>query len=264
MRRAAIAGLLAAMAFAGCATRPASHVAGPALGPLPSAAAIFDALAARRAAVRSLRAWARLSYVSPEESRRAKQLLVAERPDRLRMELLSPLGAMFVLAAADGALAAYARSESTVYRGAASAENLQRYIQVDLPIDTAVDLLLGSPPLDAELGGIVSADGSTVKLWQEDGEEISVAWFTPGLEPVRCERQDADGRVILRAAFDDYATIDGARIPTKLGIELPQTQRRIDIELSDTEINPPLPETVFALQTPAGSREVDLDQPALP
>jgi hypothetical protein len=176
------------------------------------------------------------------------------------MELFSPLGAVFVLAASDGVLAAYVRDEATVYRGAASPENLERYIQVDLPIDTAVDLVLGTPPLSAAAGGVVSADGATVKLWQELGDEIAVAWLDPTLEPLRYERQDADGRVLVRAAFDDYASASGARIPTRLGIELPQTQRRIDIVLSEPEVNPPLPATVFALQTPAGIHEVDLDQ----
>ena len=79
---------------------------------------------------------ARVSYSSPEESRKAKQLLIAARPDRLRFEILSPFGTVFVLTAADGALAAWAREESTVYRGSASAANLQRYAQVDLPVES--------------------------------------------------------------------------------------------------------------------------------
>ena len=49
------------------------------------------------------------------------------------------------------------------------------------------------------------------------------------------------------------------RVPTQLGIELPPSQRRIDIALSETEVNPVLADAVFALETPAGSKEVDLD-----
>lgn len=260
--RAAIAVLATVVVLAGCSTgRGPAPVVAP-RGPLPSAASIFDALDARRAAVRSLRAWARLSYTAPDESHRAKQLLVAERPDRLRLEILSPIGTVFVLTASDGALAAYARDEATVYRGAASAANLQRYTQVDLPVATAVDLLLGTPPLRGGSDAVVSADGAAAKLWQESASGATVAWFSPVLEPTRYEQHDADGRVLLRASFDGYTAVDGVRLPSRLAIELPASQRRIDIALSEPEVNPPLPETVFALQTPAGSREVFLDSVA--
>jgi len=262
--RAAVLGAWLGLAFilAGCAARaPHAPPAGPG-GPLPSAAQIDDALAQRRAAVRSVRALARLRYSAPEESRSAKQLIIAERPDRLRFEILSPFGAVFVLTAADGALAAWTRSESTVYRGSASAENLQRYAQVDLPVATAVDLLLGTPPLQANADGVVSADDDGIELWQESGRGVRVGWFSPALEPLRYEQRDADGHVLLRATFGQYATVDGVRLPTQLGIEIPSAQRRVDIDLAEPEVNPVLSNALFALETPAGSKEVDLDRVA--
>lgn len=265
MRRRAIAVFATVVLVAGCtsrsAPRPLPAGTDQAVA-LPAPAQILDALAQRRAAVRGVRAMARLSYTSPEESRRAKQLVIAERPDRLRFEILSPFGAVFVLAAADGVLAAWARNESTVYRGSASAENLQRYAQVDLPVTTAVDLLLGTPPLHADLDSVVSADDGAVELWQDTGRSVQVLWLTPGLEPLRYEQRTADGHVLLRATFGEYAAIDGVRVATQLGIELPTAQRRIDIALSETELNPPLPDAVFALETPAGSKEVRLDDGA--
>jgi hypothetical protein len=130
--------------------------------------------------VRGVRA--RLRYSAPEESRSAKQLVIAERPDRLRFEILSPFGAVFVLTAADGALAAWTRSESTVYRGSASAENLQRYAQVDLPVATAVDLLLGTPPL-RERGRRVSADEAASAL-AGIGAQRARLLVQPGPEPL--------------------------------------------------------------------------------
>jgi outer membrane lipoprotein-sorting protein len=263
MRCRAIAVFATVVLLSGCASRPAPR---PSSAPtdqeaaaLPPAARILAALAQRRATLRGVRAIARLSYTSPEESRRAKQLVIVERPDRLRFEILSPFGAVFVLAAADGTLAAWARDESTVYRGSASAENLQRYAQVDLPVATAVDLLLGTPPLDAELDSVVSADDGAVELWQDTGRDVQVLWVTLALEPLRYEQRATDGRVLLRATFGEYIAIDGVRVPTRLGIELPPAQRRIEIALSDTEVNPPLPDAVFALETPAGSKEVNLD-----
>lgn len=264
-RRAALrcfCALATLLVLAGC---PARRVPGPtdaAVGALPTAPQILDALTRRRAAVHSVRAMARLRYTSPEESRNAKQLVIAARPDRLRFEILSPFGAVFVLTAADGALAAWTREDATVYRGSASSANLQRYAQVDLPVETAVDLLLGTPPLLDDPDSVVSWDNGAVELWQDSGRTVQAAWFTPALEPLRYEQRDADGRVLLRTTFDQYALVDGVRFPTQLGIELPIEQRRIDIALSETEVNPVLPDTVFTLVTPTGSKEVDLDRMA--
>lgn len=260
MRRAAIAVLLTAVALAGCSVRPTPGPPSPVAAPV-DAQAIVAADATRRAALRGLRAWARLAYQSPEESHRAKQLLVAERPDRLRMEIFSPFGAVFVLAAADGSLTAYDRGASTVYRGAASADNLRRYTQMDLPVAGAVDLLLGTPPIDAAEPGIVSVDGDAIELWRGTADGgARVVWYSPALLPVRYEEQDRDGRVRLRAAYEGYTPVDGVVVATQLHIELPPTQQRIDMTLSDVEVNPPLGDGVFALQTPSGSAVVDLDR----
>jgi outer membrane lipoprotein-sorting protein len=258
MRRA-IAVLATALALAGCTTRPTPRPPPPG-GVRADAAAIVVADSARRSALRGLRAWARLSYESPEESRRAKQLLVAERPDRLRLEIFSPFGAVFVLAAADGALAAYDRGAATVYRGAASADNLRRYTQMDLPVAGAVDLLLGTPPIDAAAPGVATADGETIELWRGTADGgARVVWYSAALAPLRYEERDRDGVVRLRAAYDGYTAVDGVAVATQLDIELPPSQQRIAITLSDVEVNPTLGDAVFAFQTPAGSAVVHLD-----
>lgn len=259
-RGRAAAALAAVLALAaGCAPKPPPPAA--ALPAPLSARQILDSLAARRAAVHSLRAFARLSYSSPEDSHKAKQLIAAERPDRLRLEVFSPFGAVFVLAAGHGTLAAWVRDESTVYRGPASAANLYRYSGVDLPVETAVDIVFGTPPLADDPHSVVTAEpDGTVEIWQEDNNgSARAAWFSPALDLLRYERRDADGRVPLRATFADYAEVDGQRVATAIGIELPLDQRRLDLDLADVEVNPVLPDSLFVLDTPTGSREVEID-----
>jgi outer membrane lipoprotein-sorting protein len=218
------------------------------------------AIEARRDMIQSIRAVARMRYTSPNESRRAKQVIVAERPDRLRLEILSPFGIVFVLAAQDGTLAAYSRDEATVYRGEASAENMARYAGVDLPVSMAIDLLLGTPPVGDAWDGVVSRSEGGLELWQNRSRGTQVTWFTARLEPVRYEQRDEDGYVRLRATFDAYTSVDGARLPTLVDLELPPSRERIEITLRDPEVNPVLARSVFALETPPGSREVDLDR----
>jgi outer membrane lipoprotein-sorting protein len=227
---------------------------------LPQLAEVMRAVETRRDSIQSLRAVARMQYTSPDESRKAKQIIIAERPDRLRLEVLSPFGTVFVLAASDGALAAYSRDEDAVYRGAASSANLARYAGVDLPVAMAVDLLLGTPPVDGAAEGVVSFSPNGVELWQSSPRGAQVIWFTPLLEPIRYEQRDEDGYVRLRATFDSYANVDGTRLPTLVGLELPRSRERIEITLRDPEVNPVLAKSVFALKTPPGSREIELDR----
>ena len=95
MRRWAVAAL-AALALAGCSPRrfeppsPATSI------DLPAGSDLLGSLRARRDSIRGLRALARLTYTVEGDSRRARQILVAERPDRLRLEVLSPFGTVFV------------------------------------------------------------------------------------------------------------------------------------------------------------------------
>ncbi len=248
--------------IAGCAARQAAGPPSPTgeVRRLPSVDELTSAVGTRRAAVHSVRAQARLEYSSPVESRRAKQILLVARPDRLRLEVLSPFGAVFVMTARDGMLAAWDRGEATVYRGEASANNLGRYAHVDLPIETAVDFLLGTPPIDPHAEGVVAEEKGRIRLWQRHRNRVEVTWFTPDLDPLSFEEQDVGGHVLLRVGFAQYGDVPGGRLPTQITLEQPALQRRIDIELRDPEVNPVLADAAFALETPPGSKEIDLDQ----
>lgn len=259
MRRSVVAALLA-VTLSACTTLHVGVAPAPdAGGPLPGADVLLAAVAARREAIHSLRTLARLAYESPEESHRARQLILAARPDRLRMELFSPFGTVFVLTTLESRLAAYSRGERTVYRGAASAHNLERYASVALPVATAVDLLMGTPPLRSGGTTVVSRDEGYTRLWQDCGTQVRVAWFGAALEPVRYEELDREGRTLVRARFSDYAETGGVRLPMQLTLELPPTRSRVDITLDEPEVNPRLADAQFVLDTPPGSREVDLD-----
>jgi hypothetical protein len=45
-----------------------------------------------------------------------------------------------------------------------------------------------------------------------------------------------------------------------LNLELPASRERFEITFRDPEVNPVLARSMFALETPSGSREIDLDR----
>lgn len=226
---------------------------------LPSAVQLETVLATRREAVRSLRALAHLRYRDVNESNSSRQAIIVARPDRLRVEVMSLFGSVFVLTADQGALAAY--KDNTVYRGEASPENLQRYIRVGLPVNELVDIVLGTPPPRQGQHAQVSFDPQVgaVRLWQDLAHGALVVWFSDAELPVAAEERGVDGQTQWRATFDAYEQRDGCPVATRVGIELPQWHRSLQMTLEDVDLNPVLDRSVFALQTPPGSKVVSLD-----
>lgn len=223
---------------------------------------ILQALDARREAVWGVRALAKMAYHSPETSRHARQVILAARPDRLRWEVLSPFGTAFVLTAGNGMIAAYAPGEDIVYRGRATRYNFFRYTGVDLSVAAVVDLLLGTPPLHEGGLTVVSEEDGQIKFWQSSASRVSVCWFNGQLDPLRFERQDDEGRVLMSATFRSRKEIAGRWLPTEVSIELPPSGQRIEIALQEAELNPALEEALFEIQAPPGVTEVDIDQEA--
>jgi len=260
LRHGAVGVLVAvAVCGTGCATHrpPALHVP-PAT--LPSAAELQGALSARRDAVRSLRALAHLRYRDAEGAESSREAIIVDRPDRLRVEVLSLFGSVFVLTANHGAITAYARQEDTVYRGPASPDNLWRYARLALPLNDVVDLVLGMPPARTARRAHVAFDAEVgaIRLVQELDSGAQTVWFSEATLPVAAAQHDTDGHPEWHASFADYEQHGALAIATRVGLELPQWSRSMEITLQDVDVNPDLDTSIFAFQIPPGSKVVDL------
>lgn len=255
--------LCAAVFWSGCAAvrRPVAAVPPPVL---PTAAELQAVLAQRREHVRSLRALAHIRYRDPEGSNSSREAIAVARPDRLRVEVLSLFGSVFVLVADDGALTAYARQENTVYHGHASPENLWRYVRLTLPVHDLVDLVLGTPPPRQAEESRVSFDApsGSIRLRQDSARGTQVVWFSLAALPLSAEEQGADGQTQWRATFGDYEDQDGFALATHIALEVPGWQRSLEIALEDIDLNPKLDPPVFAVQVPPGAKVVNLDSVA--
>jgi len=218
-------------------------------------------LDARRAALESLRALAHLRYDSPEESSTSREAIIVSRPDRLRVEVLSLFGAVFVLTVDDGSITAYAPREATVYQGPASPENLWRYARLGIGVGDVVNVVLGTPPAAPTQHARVDydADAGRVRLSQDLPDMTQLVWFSDAAVPVAVEQRGRDGEVRWRASFVDHEDHGGVPIATRIRLELPAWQRSMEIRLEDVDVNPALDHSVFALHAPPGSKVVSLD-----
>ncbi len=259
LRRARRWALALGLLCAGCAAgRPLGPQRAPAV--LPSATELEAVLAARRDAVHSLRALARLRYRDAGDSVSAREAIVVARPDRVRVEVLSLFGSVFLLVADNGLLTAYARDEDTVYRGQASAENLQRYVRLGLAVDELVDLVLGTPPPRPGWQAQVSFDAAAgwIRLRRELDGGAQTVWFSAATLPAAAEEFGEDGMTRWRATFADYQDHGGVPVAARIGFDAPAWSQSLEITLQDIEVNPTLDHSIFAFQAPPGSKVVDL------
>ncbi|MFQ5917388.1 MAG: hypothetical protein ACE5I0_06200, partial [Candidatus Binatia bacterium] len=91
-------------------------------------------LAKRIDRFRSLRSLAKVYYWSTEERGSIQGAILVRRPSRLRLETLSPLGAIFILTADGDEVVGFDPREGVLYRGRASKKNLVRYTLIPLEL----------------------------------------------------------------------------------------------------------------------------------
>lgn len=260
LRRTSCLVLLFAVLTSGCSTVRRMTVP-PRPQVMPTAEQLQAHLAARRQVVHSLRALARLHYRHPEATSVSSEAIVVERPDRLRIEVLSFLGAVFVLTSQENAFTVYARHENTIYRGAASPKNMWRYARIGLPVVDLVDLVLGTPPQrDTKWTHVTwDAENGWVQLSQELDSGALVVWFEDEL-PRAAELRDAYGEIQWRAMFNKYREHDQIQIATRIRLEVPDREHTVKVELDDIDVNPTLEQNTFAFRAPPGAKIVELDQ----
>jgi outer membrane lipoprotein-sorting protein len=238
-----------------------------AVSPLPTAPAvpakrweaaqIIDAINQRQVQFRTLRALARVDYSGPDGKQGFQEAVHVQRPDRLRLETLSMLGAILIVTVNDKEIVGYHPREGLFLRGERTKQNLFRYTQIPLELDEITMLLVGLPPVDAESawreegGGLVfSANGRKRDL---------VVFDTEQAVPTRWERFDDYGAVALSARFSDYKNTLQGLFPTRIFIEAPPEGKKLDIRFEEPELNAALSADLFFQQKPLHAQELPIE-----
>lgn len=201
-------------ALAGCVlVRPAT------LASLPSPAEFKGGLALRAAGLASVRAQVRAEIRGPSGRRRSAQMILAQAPNRIRIDVMSPFGPTHSLASDGTSLAVYDRAEAVVYRGIASAANIARFTGVPLEIPLLASLVRGMPPdLGGRWPGRVGTEGrfwSWTRVLPGGGDLVLL--FDRGSLLVRKLRVLGDRRVPdLTVLFEDYRNAEGLRFPYRI------------------------------------------------
>ncbi len=244
-----IAAVGVALAF-GCATSR-----GPAPSPLPASdprpAALLDSILRDAASRRSLRGVARVAIDARTGSGRATQILVLERPARLRVEVLGLLDQTLALLVTDGARYRLVRSgDRSVEAGPVYDALLQDVAGLALTSEEAVGVLLGAPSSsDARLERAALLPGGAVRLeLRRDG--------APLREELDCDAAgnlqrwallDADGDVMLEALYGDRRPLGAVTFAHEVELRDPRTDASVRVTWSRVELNPELSPELFSM-----------------
>lgn len=254
------------MVLAGCALATACQPAKlrPRLpSTVPPAARLLESLAERRAAIRSIRGFAQIAYESADDNLGARHAVLARRPDHFRLEVLSPFGALAVIASDARELVVYARRDAKIYRGPASAGSVGAYTQVPVDVVDVTAILLGTPPERIGTGPatvVRDEEAGAFKLTMPVAAGRQLVWFEPEtLAPVASETPLPDG-VRLRVAFGEYRAIGSLRFPHAIDMRAEPGDRVVRVRYTSPSLNTDIADTLFSFPPRDGLEEMVIEQ----
>jgi hypothetical protein len=207
-----------------------------------SAEELLGSLAARRAAVQSIRA--RVRVRAGIAGMWVREALLVRRPNAIRMDVLSPFG-LALAVGTDGALLwAYPAGEGTRYEGPATPENLARFLGAPVRIEDLVDVLLGLPPARVAVAPpVLRVANGAYELTVPLADGATTVRFAGDTLQVLGADETRQGRSTLRVAFSDYRE-DG--FPHAVEVSSAEHDAHASLVYDAVEVNPTLDGTLFA------------------
>lgn len=291
MRRGAHRGVLAVMVALAVPLAGCVHVAPPASAP-PTADAALSRMHATFTCGNAVQANAKIDHFGAQGRVRGDLMLFAARPDRIRMDVVSPFGVALATLTSDGRRFGLTDLRDKVfYEGPARACNIARLTTVPVPGHVLVDLLRGEAP-------VLRHDASAATIgWDSHGfwvltvpstrgatEDIDLAprpedWTKPWEQQrmrVLDVRVSQQGYVLYHAELDDHAgaptagprvdpdNIDppipasgpvcDAEVPRRIHVEVPYPEADVRFTTTQLTWNPPLPDGTFVQPEPPAMR----------
>ena len=253
-----------ALLACGCAAR-SPRIMGETAGQFshraPSPDEVVAALGVRETALANFRGQARLVYDGPQGTTKSSQMIAVQSPDRVRIDVMSPFGPSYTVAAYGDRLRAYDRGEKVLYVGSTTPENLRKYTRVPLRIEVLAMLIRGLPPLiAAQDAGRIEAGASTW-LWEanvEGGGILRIELGRPDLRPLRASVTAATPADALYVEFEQYQDVDGVAVPHRIRARLGDGGV-VELEYSRIWRAVQLTATAFQIDPPSGVRVVGMD-----
>jgi hypothetical protein len=183
---------------------------------------------------------------------RGKQLVVLERPSRLRVEILGFLNQPLAVITTDGdGFEVYRAGDQSYEAGEVDDRLLWNEAGIDLSPEEAVAVLLGVPisePLPAPANAVRDGDGRIqIDLADARGNVVQRVTFDSAGRLRAFELLDDSGALLWAAQFDGYRDVGGSPFAHSIGLDVRSGKTRAEISFRKVELNPDLPPGLFRL-----------------
>jgi hypothetical protein len=243
--RAWLATLLGPLTLSACIT-PAVPELSPVYGEEARVAAWMATARESGAARRSLRALAALRLDSPSGSGTLREVILIERPSRLRLETLNLLGQTQAVLVTNGERFGF-YDGGEFEAGPVEPGLLRERLGLDLRPDEAVRVLLAAPALTREPPEMVYAQGAD-RIVQFPRQRVR---FAADGDLRAVESLDERGEVRWVAEYHGWRDVDGGRYPFVMQLRFPGSRVHAELELDSVELNPALAAELFTLSRAA-------------
>lgn len=217
---------------------------------ITSTEALLKNLSATTGQVSSLEGAATVNLTVNSRFFSSQQLIVLEKPDRLRTDIMTGFGQLLLQLTSDGEVLS-AFNHMTVpgrfFRGSASAKNLARFTRIPLPAIDMVRLLLYDPPLIDFQRSEVQLENLYVVLRLTKSDLQQELLFDEQLQLSGC-RYSSAGKILLEVLYQDLD--EQQRFPHTFRIYLAAEKIETAIIFSELQTNVEIPMDRFRLKKP--------------
>lgn len=208
-----------------------------------------------------------LDYFGDGERVKVRQLLLVKQPHDLRIQTRMPgSDEILNILVSDGeTFAMHKRDTNEYYSGPATKENVARLLPVDLSAADVARVMLGGAPWDRFAEGeepnlqwdskkghyrySASVDDGTLTMWVRHTDYAVV----------EVEEKNAAGDEIYRYTTDDWERHGPGALPDYRRFVWPERDLDFSMDVGETQVNIELPDILFELAPPPGSKILRLD-----
>ena len=258
------AGWLCAFALALTACRPIK----PPQNQIKDPTILLAAISARVEKVEAARFKEVVFEYYGEERIKVRQLILVKAPNKLRVQTRLPGSDEIInLLVSDGERFVMHKRDTNEYlTGAPTRENVNRLMPLDLSAHDVVRVMLGGAPIDR----IASAPGPLKVSWdskkghyllttptRRDGQLVTRVRHTD-FAVLSVEEVDREERLVYRYDTQGWEAFESLSLPDYRRFEWPAEKIDFSVDVGETQIDVPLPDTLFEFAPPPGSRVITL------
>jgi hypothetical protein len=237
-------------ALSSCTLAPRKPVAVPSV----TTDELLAVLAENAASFSSLKGKARISY--REEGRKtvkARNILVVAKPHYIRSEILGLFNQPAAVVAVNGDVLHFlVPGEGVLYRGEASAGNLQRILRIPLQVNDLVNFILYEIPLiEYRSSSLSITENGSIRLLLEGKSGLQEELFFDREKNLTGVRFKEAKKEILNLAYADFSAGEKP-FPHHLVLKLPVRGAEAQIHFSSLDTNVGPDDELFHLKKPEG------------